>query len=691
MIPDDTTPASHFPRTLATYILVALVALVPRLFDLGSFVTHDEVEFWLTRSETFLVALQTGDYAATAISTHPGVTTMWLGSIGIGLRRALRAWHIVEEVQFPLLLALMRLPVVLTHVVGILVGYAMLRRMFSAGIALFAALLWATDPFVIGYSRLLHVDALAGTFMTLSILAACLYWNHTRHTRWLVLSAACAGLALLSKSPSLLLVPFVGTLALVGTMQASHHTSLVSRLRTSVLDMLIWGAVCALTIVLVWPAVWADPVRVYDLLRIGVEVEGSNPHMTGNFFLGHEDPAPGPLFYPVALVLRTTPWSLVGLLLLPLAIWRNPGYQQPADNDGETTTRHQIRTLVVLAMFVVLFTAAMSIFPKKFNRYLVPVFPSLDILAAVGLAWVGTYMQESLRSLRSLWFNYAFTPRLKQLAATVILLAGCINAAWIHPYAITYFNQVFGGPPAGARTFSIGWGEGFDQVAAWLNQQLDITGVVTAAIMVNALNPYLRHGAQATTPRGETLPDSAGYVVVYVYQAQGTVFPPFDDYYAHKTPLHTITIHGIEYAWIYQVPPPVAHARPADFGSAIHLRGFDVQAEPQRGSPLVCKLFWQTNAPPTADYWLFAHVVGEDGQRYSQVDMPYNTSTWQPHRFTTTELQLPIPADLPLGTYHILLGMYDPVNNMRLPLSSDFAADPAVYGPDALVLDSFSR
>ena len=61
--------------------------------------------------------------------------------------------------------------------------------------AILAVLFWAADPFMIGYSRVLHVDALAGTFLTLSLLAACLHWHHDARRRWLVLSGVCAGLA----------------------------------------------------------------------------------------------------------------------------------------------------------------------------------------------------------------------------------------------------------------------------------------------------------------------------------------------------------------------------------------------------------------------------------------------------------------------------------------------------------------
>src|SRR5512147_500555 len=131
---------------VACYLAVGLAALLPRVLDLGLFLNSDEALFWMRRSETFLRAIQSGDFGATAISTHPGVTTMWLGSAGILLRRALFDWGLLREDPFPLVLALMRLPLVLVHTAGVLLGYRLLRRLLPAAGALLAALLWAADP-----------------------------------------------------------------------------------------------------------------------------------------------------------------------------------------------------------------------------------------------------------------------------------------------------------------------------------------------------------------------------------------------------------------------------------------------------------------------------------------------------------------------------------------------------------------
>jgi hypothetical protein len=221
------------------YLAISLVALLPRALDLGAFLNADEAMFWMQRSDTFLRAIRSADWAATAISTHPGVTTMWLGSAGIILRDALYESGMVRDGGFATFLALTRLPLALAHTVAIVVGYGLLRRLLRPTVAFIAALLWAADPFVIGYSRMLHVDGLAGTFATLSLLAACLYWHHDSRWRWLLLSGITAGLAILSKSPALALLPVVGLLAIAAAFRPPRIEDRGSKIhpRSSILDL----------------------------------------------------------------------------------------------------------------------------------------------------------------------------------------------------------------------------------------------------------------------------------------------------------------------------------------------------------------------------------------------------------------------------------------------------------------------
>jgi 4-amino-4-deoxy-L-arabinose transferase-like glycosyltransferase len=678
------------PWVLVSYLAIGLAALLPRVLDLGRWLSGDEASFWLHRADTFLRAIRTGDFAATAITTHPGVTTMWLGSAGLVLHDALANWGLLHDFSFATFLAIVRLPTALTHVAGVLVGYALLRRMFAPALAALAALLWAADPFVIAFSRVLHVDALPATFMTISLLAACLFWHHERRRRWLIISAVAGGLAILSKSPSLVLLPAVGLVALLAAFGAGQRpttkdeglwaeppatstawpkktpTPFLSRLSSFVSPLAIWSAIATLTVFALWPALWVGPLQAYEQVRVGVEVEGASPHMLGNFFLGQEDDAPGLLFYPVALALRLTPWTLLGLLAPPF-VWRR-------------AKQLERRDLLALLCFVVIFMAAMSLFPKKFNRYLVPAFPAFDILAAFGLAGIGDWLRRKSLSAD-------LQSALKGVWLAGIALAAVLNAAYWHPYGIVAFNQLFGGAAAGPRAFAIGWGEGLSEAAGWLNQQPDITGVRVAATMTTGLQSYLRQGAQAIVPDSPELPPATGYVVVYARNVQwDQPWPPFDQFYGRETPEHVVRIHGIDYAWIYRAPPPVATVRAANFGPAIRLRGYTPAGSPERGKPLAFALVWRALTAPASNLTLFAHLIGADGATYARADLPYPTGSWAAGQYQTTQLALPLPADLPAGRYQLVIGLYDPNGGPRLALDAGAPIDPTLDGPDALPL-----
>lgn len=683
-----------------------LVALLLRVLDLGGFATLDELSFWVKRSETFLNVLKAGDFGGTAVTSHPGVTTMWLGAIGILLRRALVAWEVVPAMPFPLLLALMRLPVALVHTAGIMVGYGLLRRLLPFPIALFAALLWATDPFIVAFSRILHVDGLAMTFTNLSLLAACFYWYHQRHPAALVLSAACAALGVLSKSPALVILPVIGFVAITG--HGVWGTRRFFALRSLFLVLCAWSLVFLATLAIVWPAIWADPMRVYGQLRFGVEAEGAEPHMQGNFFMGRPDDTPGWPFYPVALAMRLTPWAMAGLFLLPLAMRRGVKTLEhtPLERSQGDATSEQVlhRDIAALALFCILFIVAMSLFPKKFNRYLVLIFPAINILAAVG--WGGAIggVRSMLERSRGRFQIRPYHPATVRGLLPVIAVIAMVNAAWWHPYGVAYFNPLLGGAQAGARTFVVGWGEGTEQVAAWLNQQPNITGVTVASTILSTIQPYLIPGAQTFTPVEPELPPDTGYVVVYIRHPQRKLLePPFDAYYPRRTPLFTATIHSVDYAWVYQVPPRIQHPMDVLFGQNIHFRGYDLDAAAvQSSGVLSVTTHWQASAPVDINYMQFIHVLDAQGQRLGQTDAPpcgpdAPTGSWQPLRYMTWVHPVPVSADLSTEgsrgrgrfqtyPYWLSIGLYEPDSFARLPVQAPVPPDAPDAGSNALLI-----
>jgi 4-amino-4-deoxy-L-arabinose transferase-like glycosyltransferase len=149
---------------------LAAVALAPRCLGLADFYTIDEAYHWLMRVRLFAEALRQGNWAATELTGHPGVTTMWLGALGRWLGQLMGVRDLGGSGAGATYLASLRLPLAVTNALAVVAGYLALRRLLRPSAALLAGLLWATSPFLVAHARLLHLDALLTSFMTLSVL-----------------------------------------------------------------------------------------------------------------------------------------------------------------------------------------------------------------------------------------------------------------------------------------------------------------------------------------------------------------------------------------------------------------------------------------------------------------------------------------------------------------------------------------
>lgn len=133
------------------------------------------------------------------------------------------------------------------------------------------------------------------------------------------------------------------------------------------------------------------------------------------------------------------------------------------------------------------------------------------------------------------------------------------------------------------------------------------------------------------------------------------------------------------------------HPLSADFGESIHLLGYDLDASAIRSSnALTITLEWHVRAPVNADYSLFIHVLNDMAERVAQIDVPLDTGRWpsrlwRPGRCFSTLYRVPLPPDLPAGTYRLAMGIYDPHTFARLPLRTD-GERAADAGEHALLL-----
>jgi 4-amino-4-deoxy-L-arabinose transferase-like glycosyltransferase len=680
-----------------TALLLLALALPFRILPPAAFVTVDEAYHWFDRTHRFLAALQDGAYAETNLVGHPGVTTLWLGACGVLAHGAAveRGW-VPDSAAFERFF--MRLPIALVTSCCIVLAYFLLRRLLAARVALLAALLWAGDPFLVTHSQFLHVDALLASFMSIALLAALVALRFdgwppgvapAPALRWwaLLLSAVAGGMAFLTKSPSVFLLPMIGIVACISSISraslnsAPHRRSrvrlLLRALSAAVRFTLLWCGIAALVWVALWPAAWVDTGGAVGRIIMQVRYEGAEPHAWGNFFMGQAVDDPGAGFYPVAVALRLTPWALVGLLaVVGWLVWalRKRG--------SIPEQQQQIALVGVLLGFVLLFMAGLSIAPKKFDRYMLPIFPALDILAAVGLVW-------SIERVSGIGHWGAGSGERRCTALVALALAG--NLAWYSPYTIAYYNPLLGGGAVAARTIPVGWGEGLDVAGRYISRQFNGCDYPVASWFQPVLQPFT---CTPVVPLPWVLEERrVDYVVLYIDQLQRQNRPQVTAMLHDRvSPVHTVRLHGIEYAQIYQLPPPIEQPRMADFGDAIRFQGYDVTSEMLRSSGVVTvTTHWQALAPIEEEYMLFLHVLDAEGNIVGHADAPPGgprapTSIWKPQQYITWFHPVPLPADTPAGTYWVSLGVYHAEDFTRLPLDSAQVPAAPTDGAHALLL-----
>ncbi len=671
----------RLPRWLVALAL-GLVALLPRCLGLADFFTVDESFHWVWRIMHFVDALEDHRWAATNLTGHPGVMTLWLGAAGRWLAFQVGLTGPELAKGGAAYLALLRLPLALVNSLAVGAGYLLLRRLLRAPTALLAALLWATSPFLIAHSRLLHLDALVTTFLTLSgLLLLAAYAPVPTDTpdmpdtpawqRWLLLlaSGVCMGMALLTKAPSLVMLPLAGGLLLL----LAPEPRPLPRIGATAARYALWLACAVLVFWAAWPAMWVAPRAAFGHVLAEVTGNGAQPHESGNYFMGHPTADPGALFYLAVVLWRTTPQTLIGLALLPLALRRGT-----SGVPGAT----ERRTLLALLGFVLVFGLAMSLLPKKFDRYLLPAWPALEILAAAGLVAACESRAVATRLSRLSAIGY----RLSAIAGIVIIAAPLL---WYHPYHLAYFNPLLGGGASGQRVLLVGWGEGMEQVGAWLRTRPDLQRSPVISWDPRTLEPFVPVRVIDINP--DTVQQPASYAVLYVRGVQRNTEPDAYALIRQTPPLYTLRAYGINYAAVYQPIRPYATPLHARFGGGLRLRGYTAE---RNGSQFTITPSWSVEAPMEGGAFCFVHVLAADGRRVAQIDAPIDEglfAQWSAGQQFGSPLPLALPEHAPRGPYRVVIGVYRPASGARLPLSEATPLPDAIDGPHVLPLTTITH
>ncbi len=458
--------------------VVLLAICLPRAIKLDKFVTPDE-HLWLSRSANFYFALGQRDFASTYQKEHPGVTIMWAGTLGflarfpghrgsgVGQLAAHEFNYYIDKVAHvsPLdLLVAARAVLVLGHTLVLFLAFLYAIQLIGLWPAVVGFLFIAFDPFHLALTRVLHLDGLFSNLVLLSVLA---FISYLTRRRWydLLIAGLAAGAAWLTKSPALFLIPIVASLSLIFIFRellgSKGALLFIRKGWQAVWPVLLWFFIGAAFFVAVWPAMWQDPAQSLSDVFTKAETYAEEGHRSPIFFNG-EVIESGQMgieyfnFYPLTYLWRSTPVQLLGLLLACLA----------GITRWKPLNQKSVRiTLWGLLLIVGVYTLGMTLGAKKFDRYLLPIYAPLDIIAGIGwvafAGWLHMRLKNRVTSRLAL-----LLPALILAGAVLVQAAGSIST---FPYYFSYYNPLMGGSQKAPQVMQIGWGEGLDEAACYLN------------------------------------------------------------------------------------------------------------------------------------------------------------------------------------------------------------------------------
>ncbi len=638
---------------------------------------------WYKRSVRFWDALQEGDLSGTYQRYHPGVSVMWIAGLGLRIYAVAHGWSGDELLNpppgplgrrdYPDEAGVAALSIVIAACVGL--AYVLLTRLTDWPVAFSSGCLLALDPFYIYLSKMIHLDAILASFMLISVLFLICYLQHKMRSD-LILGGAFAGLAFLTKSPSGFLLPY--TLMVIGYFSLSHSLTLrdssvkssekghrcVQLLWGVVRTMGGWGIVAGLVFFLVWPAAWFAPLDTLSKVVQEALFRAEVPHHDV-FFAGRVFDDPGWLFYGATIAWKTTvitlPAICIALVFLVLQ-WR-----------GGRDVRHMWWLLIYAGGFLLMMTLA----AKKGERYVLPAFLPLDILAAWGLNRMARTVGRCNRLRNQSWVPAAM------IATAFVVQSGVVLEHY--PYYSTHHNSLLGGSRVAQRVLSLGdQGEGLDLAARFLNSYPGAERR-TVGLQKRFIDSFERDFVGRTRRINEPGVDYRVFAVnVNQRGLNAEEWERMWEACQQEGSLWSVAFDSVPYVWICPAYPhdpavfTIDHRLDVQLGDHIGLLGYRLNStQLSARDALTVTLFWQSDGRLVEDCHVFVHLVAPDGRIAAQHDgVPVEgerpTWDWRDGEVFQDEHILSIDPSLPGGVYTLSTGMYDHLTGVRLPAVSPF-------------------
>ena len=503
-------------KNLPISFYIFVFAFLYRLPSLGVDTINNDAFLWKSRGYEFGRALMSLDFAKTAVTYHPGVPLLWSQFIAIKIYSVLDLLiykgTLSPNAEFIMNHIIQKTVVVFFTSLLIALAFSLLKRIIGQSAAILAIMFVLLEPFYLALSREIHTDSLISLFMFIS----CLYFyiafsksdSLNKTGKEAILSGVFMGLAALTKSSALFLIPFyiLGYLIL-----RKFDFSIIKKL-------LIVYLFFILSFVAFWPAMWVNPVESLNLYLFkgveGVALEEGHGHI----WFGVETLDPGPLFYPLVFVAR---YSMFIVFMFIFGIYFSIKNYKRKDKLNIN--------LVYWFAFIVFYFLMLTIVSKKLDRYLLPIIFPVAIFSAY---WVRNYFSRKILALIFALFVFG----------RFVILYG------LHPNYLAYYSQLVGGMESGRTLIEPKWLIAYDKVADFFNNKKEPEKIKVAIADFDYLRPFAKFGVMNI--RIEEERNMSDYFVLPVYRVERNKF--YLDSYDLEKLNDVVTVSGVEYYQIYK-------------------------------------------------------------------------------------------------------------------------------------------
>ena len=194
-------------------IIFAFIFL--RVLGLGNDISNSDALRWHRRSENFLHAIKTGDLESTYQRYHPGVTLMWINAF---TKQALFSYNysfsedaaantLENSAYFSTIHQISKTVLVLVLTLLFIVQIYLISKTFNNLASILYGTLVVFEPFIVGMDRWFHLTALETSLVFTSFLAILCWKKIKKNNLVLIFAAVLYGLAFLTKTSSLIILP----------------------------------------------------------------------------------------------------------------------------------------------------------------------------------------------------------------------------------------------------------------------------------------------------------------------------------------------------------------------------------------------------------------------------------------------------------------------------------------------------